>query len=132
MMLKRQGLTHSQIASEVGITKARVSQIWHKELAKLTAETAVEAKAARAIELDRIDALLRTAWPLALGKKPDQKWFDRAMNCVELRAKLLGLLNPALMPRSTGPSVDSGEYVITITSGGRVVQQPSDESYTTC
>ena len=56
---------------------------------------------ARQIELDRVDALMRTAWVKATAKSPDPQWFDRAIRCVELRAKLLGLLTSS----GAGPKV---------------------------
>ena len=74
-----------------------------RELQKLRTEVADAAEDVRALELQRLDDLLKSVWMLALGKQetkttpavaPDYDAFDRVLKLMERRAKLTGLDAP--------------------------------------
>jgi hypothetical protein len=48
----------------------------------------------RALELERVDALVGRLWPLIDRDDPDLKALDRYMKVVEYRAKIAGLYAP--------------------------------------
>lgn len=65
-----------------------------RELDKLRAEIADSAENVLALELQRLDDLLKGLWAEAAKQQPDYKAVDRVLRVMERRAKLLGLDAP--------------------------------------
>jgi DNA-binding CsgD family transcriptional regulator len=85
--LRLSGLTYIKIAKLIGISESAVKVHVQKQLAKIQGETQMNAAAWRAMEIERIDAIVARLWP----KRDDPRVADSVLRCMERRAKLLGL-----------------------------------------
>lgn len=100
---RRAGMTLQQVAStaESRFGKERLPKGWDdayvakdlsRELKKLRKGNQEDVEDLRALELDRLDALLRGLWPKA--SKGEERAVQKVLNVLERRAKLLGLDAP--------------------------------------
>ncbi len=89
LRLRQRGLTYSQIANELGVSRKTAYRDVKKELEKIQKTCSEEAELVREIELRRLDELWSVANTAALNG--DLKAIDRCLRIQERRAKLLGL-----------------------------------------
>lgn len=96
--LRVAGATLRQIADEVGVTRQRIHRILTDELRKSAERVQPHAAASLALELERLDFIVRVA--TAQANKPDLppetrlKALDRIERAIERRSRLLGLNAP--------------------------------------
>lgn len=103
LILRRSGLTYELISQSLGISRAHAHRIVVAELRKLAAETAAEADALRALEVERLDRLLQGLW--ARAQQGELEAVDRALKIAARRASLLGLDRPT----KVAPTTPDGE-----------------------
>jgi hypothetical protein len=88
--LRKAGATYDQIATQLGFAnRGGAYRAVATALKEITAEPAEEV---RALELERLDAMLLGLWPQA--RKGSNGAVDRVLRIMERRAKLLGLDQP--------------------------------------
>lgn len=93
LRLRIGGLTHEQIKDEMGLgSRARAYELIQGAIADITEEPAQEV---RALELQRLDAMVLALWPKAMNGEPSA--VDRVLDIMERRAKYLGL-DPVVAP----------------------------------
>lgn len=92
LSLRRAGYSYSEIASEVGISRASAHRLVSEALHDIREAIDNSAGEMRAEEISRLDALVRAVWPQAIAG--DFYAIDRALKIMERRAKLLGLDAP--------------------------------------
>jgi len=94
-----------------------------RELDRLNRERDETTAAIRRLEVERLDALLRTLWP----KRADPPVTDRILKIVERRAKLLGLDAPERKDiTSAGQPIESA-VVIYLPENSRDESERSDD-----
>ena len=91
--LRKKGYSQTAIGEQLGITQSAVSRCLKRYLEKLRAEILEDAEEVRAMELERLDAMLVPMLRLAT-EEGDPQSVDRALRIMERRAKLLGLDAP--------------------------------------
>jgi len=106
LQLRKAGVTYPNIA-RAAIEKFGVDRLprgWDeryaykdvkRELDKIRVEISESASNVLALELQRLDALLKALWAEAARKNPDHSAVDRVLKIMERRAKLLGLDAPS-------------------------------------
>lgn len=87
--LRRQGLSYTQIATEMGITRRRVGMLITEAISRQPFE---EIETVRKLELERLDDLWRIAWSKA--KAGELPAIDRCIKVMERRAAMIGLDAP--------------------------------------
>lgn len=97
--LRRTGLTYDLIGQAMGITRQTAHKLVMAELRQIAAETAAEADALRALEVERLDRLLQGLW--ARAQQGDLDAVDRALKISARRAALLGLDRPTKVAPTT-------------------------------
>lgn len=97
--LRRTGLTYDLIGQAMGITRQTAHKLVMAELRQIAAETAAEADALRALEVERLDRLLQGLW--ARAQQGDLDAVDRALKIAARRAALLGLDRPTKVAPTT-------------------------------
>jgi transposase-like protein len=90
--MRRGGASYDQIARAIGITRSAACKAVRRVLARIAREASEDAAELRALEQQRLDALLAAVWPRAA--KGDLAAVDRALRIAERRARLLGLDAP--------------------------------------
>ncbi len=95
--LRRAGLTYQRIADELGWKS--ISSAYDAVQGALRASIVEPAATVRALELERLDALLAGLWELARNGQTDA--IDRVLKVMDRRAKLLGL--DAATKHAVGP-----------------------------
>ena len=89
LKLRMAGLSYSQIAQHLGVSKSTAHKAVIRALDRLNQRIAEEAEQVRRLELERLDVMFRSLWPQVL--KGNQGAIDRALRIMERRARLLGL-----------------------------------------
>ena len=93
------GYKSPQIGTLLGISDRRARTLMQKERERATGLMAQEARHAMALDLDRLDRMLRSLWhtamPLTKDSPPNLQAMDRVLNVMRRRAKMLGLDAPA-------------------------------------
>jgi AcrR family transcriptional regulator len=101
--MKKQGVSTQEIAKRVGVSAATVNASVSRTLQKLSAEALMAYPSILQLELERMDSLLASAWPLTQHRKvrlpdgteivqePDVKFIQQAREIIKDRIKLLGL-----------------------------------------
>lgn len=90
--LRKAGATYDEIGKSLGITRQSAYGLVSKVLEDLQAQTAEDAAAVKAMELQRLDAMLKGLWPAASKGSPQS--VEKALKVMERRARLLGLDAP--------------------------------------
>jgi hypothetical protein len=102
--LRKAGATYDDIAARVGYSGRTAA--YHgimSALAKMLQEPAEEL---RTLEVERLDSLLLSVWPRALGG--DLKAVETTLRIMERRARLIGLdLQPALTAEQPGAQINA-------------------------
>ena len=105
LRLRRGGATYPEIAAAVAKHYGldRLPNGWDeryaykdikRELDKLRSEINESAEDVRELELQRLDAMLKSLWNRAYGEGADYKAVDRVLRIMERRSNLLGLDKP--------------------------------------
>ena len=89
LKLRIQGFTYREIGERLGLTLARAHQIVTREFDLAAKELKETREAARQVELERLDAMLRGIWPKASRGNLDA--IDRALRIAQRRARLQNL-----------------------------------------
>jgi hypothetical protein len=92
LRLRREGLSHRQIASRLGIVPSTAYKRIRHGLSEVNERNLESATELRALETQRLDELQQAIWEQAAGG--DLKAIDRILRIMERRAKLLGLDGP--------------------------------------
>lgn len=90
--LRKSGHTFQEIGAQLGITGQGAHGIVWRELKRLTKEIEADAVGMRALELERLDALVRATWSKA--ENGDLAAIDRLLKISKRRSELLGLDAP--------------------------------------
>jgi hypothetical protein len=90
--MRKRGATYTQIGKALGIPHDMAFDIVMRALERLSRQVAEDADAVRAIELQRLDALIFAVWPEA--QKGTIRAVDAMVRIMERRAKMLGLDAP--------------------------------------
>jgi len=90
--LRKAGYTFEQIGVALEITKQAACKHVTKALSVINDKLTESAEELRALEVQRIDAMIVVLWPRVL--RGDYQAMDRVVRLMERRAKLLGLDAP--------------------------------------
>jgi DNA-binding CsgD family transcriptional regulator len=93
MALRLAGATYAQIGVRIGTTESSACRIVKRVLARTRELADADAESLRALEAERLDAVLLAVWPQA--QKGHLGAVDRVLKIAERRAKLLGLDAPS-------------------------------------
>lgn len=92
LQLRIQGMPYYQIAEELGVEEWQATEWVTRQLQGLRGEEVRNADVARQLHLERLDAMMKANWPLALAGKADNAAI--VLRCMERASKLLGLDAP--------------------------------------
>jgi hypothetical protein len=95
--LRLKGLSLRQIAAELKVSHQAVKRYLDLALAQLIQDQNLKMDEIRAMELSRLDALMASLWPRAMGdgdEPPHLGAIAQTLKVMERRAKLLGLDAP--------------------------------------
>lgn len=111
--LRKSGAQLSDIAKHFGVSAPAVYKWIQKALVPLRAELQAAAEELRAMEVAKLDRLLRAAWPRAIGKQradgsyekePDLDAIDTVHGLIKTKCNLLGLnIKPEKSPDDEPP-----------------------------
>ena len=124
--LKKAGVSSREIAKRFDMTTSAVSKAIQRQLEKLNQESKLNYVEVLRMELERLDALQASIWPMTQNRKqanpdgsevaiePDLKAVQQVLSVMDRRAKLLGMdrmnVNVSL---ADAPSV-SGQIKVTL------------------
>lgn len=101
--LKKSGLSNNEIARKFNMTPTAVAAATRRQLARLNTEAALSYPEVLRLELERLDELQRSLWPLTQFRRetlddgnvvviePDQGAVRTVLGILDRRARLLGL-----------------------------------------
>lgn len=101
--LKKAGVSGREIAKRFDMTTSAVSKAIERQLAKLNQESKLNYIEVLRMELERLDALQASIWPMTQNRKqanpdgsevtiePDLKAVQQVLSVMDRRAKLLGM-----------------------------------------
>jgi DNA-binding CsgD family transcriptional regulator len=102
LRLRLDGLTHREIAAELGIAPSTAYKRVRHALEDVNARNAGEAENLRTLEMLRLDELQNALWEKAIDG--DDKALGRVLAIMERRAKLLGLDAPTRREVQVSPA----------------------------
>jgi len=132
--LKKSGLSNQDIAKRFNMTAAAVAAATRRQLGRLNSEAWLSYPEVLRLELERLDELQKSLWPLTQFRRevlddgsevmlePDQKAVSTVLGIMDRRAKLLGMNVERTEVAISGLD---GREVVDVTSslvGGREVQ----------
>jgi hypothetical protein len=132
--LKKSGLSNQDIAKRFNMTAAAVAAATRRQLGRLNSEAWLSYPEVLRLELERLDELQRSMWPLTQFRRevlddgsevmlePDQKAVTTVLGIMDRRAKLLGMNVERTEIAISGLE---GREVVDVTSslvGGREVE----------
>lgn len=94
--LRKAGLTYEKIAEALGIAKSYAHEIIMKGLESIKEDIKTDASSLVALEVERLDALLRSLW----ANKDNPRHADTILKIMERKAKLQGLDAPTRIEQS--------------------------------
>lgn len=94
--LRKAGLTYEKIADALGIAKSYAHEIIMKGLESIKEDIKTDATTLVALEVERLDALLRSLW----ANKDNPRHADTILKIMERKAKLQGLDAPTRIEQS--------------------------------
>lgn len=114
--MRKAGHSYASISAATGVTRQAAHAAVTRVLKKLSEETNADAEHVRALELDRLDAILAGIWSAAIGGDVDA--IDRVLRIMQRRAALEGLDVPreVIVKRMAG-SVSDTEYTLMLGPG---------------
>ena len=101
--LKKSGLSNQDIAKRFNMTAAAVAAATRRQLGRLNSEAFLSYPEVLRLELERLDELQKSLWPLTQFRRevlgdgsevmlePDQKAVSTVLGIMDRRAKLLGM-----------------------------------------
>jgi hypothetical protein len=101
--LKKSGLSNQDIAKRFNMTAAAVAAATRRQLGRLNSEAWLSYPEVLRLELERLDELQKSLWPLTQFRRevlddgsevmlePDQKAVSTVLGIMDRRAKLLGM-----------------------------------------
>ena len=101
--LKKSGLSNQEIAKRFNMTAAAVAAATRRQLGRLNSEAFLSYPEVLRLELERLDELQKSVWPLTQFRRevlddgsevmlePDQKAVSTVLGIMDRRAKLLGM-----------------------------------------
>jgi len=101
--LKKSGLSNQEIAKRFNMTAAAVAAATRRQLGRLNSEAWLSYPEVLRLELERLDELQKSLWPLTQFRRevlddgsevmlePDQKAVSTVLGIMDRRAKLLGM-----------------------------------------
>lgn len=101
--LKKSGLSNQDIAKRFNMTAAAVAAATRRQLGRLNSEAFLSYPEVLRLELERLDELQKSVWPLTQFRRevlddgsevmlePDQKAVSTVLGIMDRRAKLLGM-----------------------------------------
>ena len=132
--LKKSGLSNQEIAKRFNMTAAAVAAATRRQLGRLNSEAFLSYPEVLRLELERLDELQKSVWPLTQFRRevlddgsevmlePDQKAVSTVLGIMDRRAKLLGMnverTEVAISGLERGEVVDVQSSLV----GGRVVE----------
>ena len=132
--LKKSGLSNQDIAKRFNMTAAAVAAATRRQLGRLNSEAWLSYPEVLRLELERLDELQKSLWPLTQFRRevlddgsevmlePDQKAVTTVLGIMDRRAKLLGMNVERTEIAISGLE---GREVVDVTSslvGGREVE----------
>ncbi len=106
--LRRAGFTYEQIADKVGISRGYACKLVTSALKRIREETNEITEDVKALELQRLDELFRTAYQAVLDG--EVRAIDQAIKVMDRRARLLGL-DAATRQEISGTLTSSHEWI---------------------
>jgi transposase len=101
--MRQAGVAHHEIAKRFGVSPAVVSKAINRQLEKLNREALMAYPEVLRMELERLDALQQSIWPMTQHRRvtmddgtevqvePDMKAIQQVLSIMDRRAKLLGM-----------------------------------------
>lgn len=108
--MRLSGMTYSEIAESLGITKSTVFKHVKAYFAEVQAETKEEGEQLREMEAERLDKLQTALWDLA--KAGDPSAIDRVLKIMKQRAELLGLEAPKKIAPTTPDGMEAFRAIV--------------------
>jgi hypothetical protein len=93
--LRRAGKSFTEIAQALGLGRSYTHRLVQSAMREAVAQIAQAGDELRAMEVDRLDALMVTVWPMA--RRGNLGAVDRVLRIMERRARLLGLDAPEVL-----------------------------------
>lgn len=90
--LRKMGLSYTEIAQQIGCSLGSAHGYVKEAMEESRAQIEADAAELKALELIRLDSMLRGLWPDA--RKGHQGAVDRVLKIMERRSKMLGLDAP--------------------------------------
>lgn len=131
--LKKAGVSSREIAKRFDMTTSAISKAIQRQLEKLNQESKLNYVEVLRMELERLDALQASIWPMTQNRKqanpdgtevsiePDLKAVQQVLSVMDRRAKLLGMdrmnVNVSL---ADAPSA-AGQIKVTLAGAERLV-----------
>ena len=97
--LRRAGASYREIARSLSISLRTAHSVVQRGIGRHIAAVAEQGEHVLALELDRLDRLLRAVWPQAIQGQPQA--IDRALRIIERRSAFLGLDAPRKLASTT-------------------------------
>jgi DNA-binding transcriptional regulator LsrR (DeoR family) len=116
--LRRLGFGYREIAAHLGIGRTRAHQLVTHAMEESRAQVAEAVDAIKALEISRLDGMLRGLWPNA--RKGGLGAVDRVLKIMERRAKLLGLDAPVRISATNkdgDQDADPTRYIVPVPAG---------------
>src|SRR5262245_27011932 len=104
--LRLAGWNYNKIGKALGISRQRARVLVLSELEKLQAENTLKAETLQHLEAERLDRLLESAWPKAVGKGRDLKAAELVLKVLDRKMRLFGL-GATRVKVEAGPSLES-------------------------
>ena len=108
--MRLSGMTYSEIAEALGVTKSTVFKHVKAYFAEVQAETKEEGEQLREMEAERLDKLQAALWELA--KAGDTSAIDRVLKIMKQRAELLGLEAPKKIAPTTPDGMEAFRAIV--------------------
>ncbi|OED40295.1 hypothetical protein ACH42_17210 [Endozoicomonas sp. (ex Bugula neritina AB1)] len=112
--LRTLGLSYQQIADQLGCSKSAAHKAVLHSLKEIADETKSLAKLNMALDLQRLDWIIREAMKLAL--KGDLQAMDRIMKAIDRRAKIYGFEAPQKIAHTTPDGEEQAQGVVVLPS----------------
>lgn len=113
LKLRIAGYREREIAERLGVTVSAVSKMLTRALDKTRESIRERTEELRAIEVERLDELIISLWPRAVGIDADLLVVDRILKIAKRRAELLGLDIPV---KEIPPDItDAKEFILRLT-----------------
>ena len=114
MELRTLGLSYQQIADQIGCSKSAAHKAVMHSLNEVAEEIKKQGKQNIALDLQRLDWIIREAMKLAL--KGDLHAMDRILKAIDRRAKIFGYDAPQKIAHTTPDGEEQAQGVVVLPS----------------